>query len=87
MANGRPGDHPFTDILHYGSSEFGEPIDSIVKEMSKHPLFFKVSDDVADLLWEKSPFGRQNEKATLLAETEKGLTAISARLAKLVEEE
>ncbi|MGV1683140.1 hypothetical protein [Sphingopyxis sp. NJF-3] len=87
MANGRPGDHPFTDILHHGSSEFGEPVDTLVKRMSEHPLFFKVSDDVADLLWEKSPFGRQTEKATLLAETEKGLTAISVRLAKLAEEE
>ena len=87
MANGRPGDHPFTDILHHGSSEFGDPVDSIVKEMSIHPLFFKVRDNVADLLWEKSPVGRQAEKEALLVETEIALAAISSRLEKLAEEE
>ncbi len=59
MPNGKIGDHPFTDILHHGSSEFGEPIDSLVKEMSKMDGFKNVREEVANILWENSPIGQK----------------------------
>ena len=39
MPNGKPGDHPYTDILHYGSSEYGEPVDGLVKRLAQMPDF------------------------------------------------
>jgi hypothetical protein len=39
MPNGKHGDHPYTDILLHGSSEFGEPVDGLVKVLSKLPGF------------------------------------------------
>ena len=84
MPNGKPGDHPFTDILHYGRSEFGEPVDSLVKELSQHPLFFQVRDEVANLLWETSPFAREGEREGLINEAKDRLMRIRDHL-KLAE--
>ena len=55
MPNGKPGDHPLTDILHYGSSEFGDPVDRLVRELSEHPDWGRVRDEVSTLLWDNSP--------------------------------
>lgn len=57
MPNGKPGDHPYTDIIHHGSSEYGEPVDGLVKELSKLPGFSNVRGEVLDLLWQNSPIG------------------------------
>lgn len=67
VPNGKAGDHPLTDILHYGSSEFGEPVDGLVKEMSQSERFFQVKDEVANVLWDCSPAWRQAEKDALVA--------------------
>ena len=80
MPNGKHGDHPFTDILHYGSSEYGEPVDSLVRELAKHPRFPEVSESVASLLWEHSPVGRAPERATLVAQCTAALHVLQARL-------
>jgi hypothetical protein len=69
MPNGKPGDHPFTDILHYGSSEFGEPVDALVKSMSKATGFDTVKNEVSDLLWNLSPMGKPAEKRQELIST------------------
>jgi hypothetical protein len=81
MPNGKAGDHPLTDILHYGSSEFGEPVDSLVKEMAQSELFFQVRDDVAKVLWDCSPAWRQSEKETLVAAAFDELRALQLKLA------
>ena len=82
MPNGKPGDHPYTDILYYGSSEFGEPIDGLVKELSKMPGFETVSDEIASILWSHSsaPAGRQRKKAKLLKAALEKLQAVKQRL-------
>jgi hypothetical protein len=77
MPNGKHGDHPFTDILNHGSSEFGDPVDSFVKELSKRPGFHEVSGEVADILWQNSPMGAERPeeskaKALELLEAVKG---------------
>jgi hypothetical protein len=82
MPNGKAGDHPLTDILHYGSSEFGEPVDSLVKEMAQSERFFQVRDDVAKVLWDCSPAWRQSEKETLIATAIDELRALQQKLAE-----
>jgi hypothetical protein len=35
VPNGKPGDHPLTDLLHWNSPTFGEPVDSLLREIAK----------------------------------------------------
>ena len=35
MPNGKPGDHPYTDIVTHGANRFGEPLDSLVRELAR----------------------------------------------------
>jgi hypothetical protein len=35
MPNGKPGDHPYTDIVAHGAARFGEPLDGLVRELSR----------------------------------------------------
>ena len=86
MPNGKPGDHPYTDILHYGQSEFGEPVDGLVKQLSKMAGFQSVFEEVRDLLWEFSPLGRLEEKDALSKDLFGKLEAIRQHIA-LAEEE
>lgn len=66
MPNGKPGDHPFTDILIHGRSEYGDPVDAMVKEMAKHPRFSEVRDQVAEILWDGSPLGQPETRQQVL---------------------
>ena len=34
MPNGRPGDHPLTDVLHHGLSVFGDEADGLIREIA-----------------------------------------------------
>jgi hypothetical protein len=42
MPNGRPGDHPLTDIPSYGSSNYPEDINALVKQLAQMPGLFQV---------------------------------------------
>ena len=66
MPNGRRGDHPLTDILHFGESEFGELVDELVQEMAEHPEFRSVQNEVGRVLAELSPLGKSPELAPQL---------------------
>jgi hypothetical protein len=35
VPNGRPGDHPLTDLLDWNSPVFGEPVDSLLRDIAK----------------------------------------------------
>jgi len=80
VPNGKAGDHPLTDILHYGASEFGEPVDGLVKEMAQSDRFFQVRDEVASVLWDCSPAWKQAEKEVLVAKALEQLRTIQQRL-------
>ena len=80
MPNGKPGDHPYTDILNFGSSEYGEAVDSLVKKLAAMPGFSRVKDAVADLLWENSPLSREPERAALVRHVLEKLRAIEQEL-------
>jgi hypothetical protein len=34
MANGKPGDHPLTDILSYGLQVYGPDVDELVRQVA-----------------------------------------------------
>lgn len=52
MANGRPGDHPLTDLLNYGMSSYPEDINALVKKLAGMRGFELVRERVANILWE-----------------------------------
>lgn len=35
MPNGKPGDHPFTDIVVHRATVFGEPVDGLIREIAR----------------------------------------------------
>lgn len=55
MANGKPGDHPLTDILSYGASDYGESVDSLIKDIAAQPAFGDVREEVSTVLWDYWP--------------------------------
>lgn len=50
MPNGKPGDHPYTDIVVHGLDVFGEEIDSTVRRLDGS-LDEGGRDRLAELLW------------------------------------
>jgi hypothetical protein len=52
MANGRPGDHPYTDVIHHGSAVFGEEIDNLLREIHRRWGLLK---EVEELTWDNDP--------------------------------
>ena len=55
MPNGRPGDHPLTDIVEYGSSEYPSDIETKVRALAVAPGFDAHRERVADVLWDNWP--------------------------------
>ena len=51
MPNGKPGDHPVTDILDYGLKVYGEPLDGLVKEVADLART-RAFDDLTQLLFD-----------------------------------
>ena len=49
MPNGKPGDHPFTDIVIHGIRVYSSRADSLVREIDQ----LGGRDQVADLLWQE----------------------------------
>ena len=53
MPNGRPGDHPLTDILNHGYDLYGEGLDNEIRALiARHP---DLRPPVSALLWENPP--------------------------------
>ena len=55
MPNGKPGDHPITDITLHRLTVFGPEIDELVRDIHRHPRALLVENEVSDLLWEHDP--------------------------------
>lgn len=34
MPNGKPGDHPYTDVVVHGRTVFGPPIDDLIRQVA-----------------------------------------------------
>ena len=81
MPNGKPGDHPYTDIIvHRSSSQFGVEVSDLVRAMADKPGFANVRDRVAQVLEDCTWYGRVEQKDSLIAEAKRRLEAIDAEL-------
>jgi hypothetical protein len=62
MPNGKPGDHPLTDLLSWGHAAFGPPIDDLLKEIdARGGRVHLVEGDLAEKLWDLWPkWGRRS---------------------------
>jgi len=81
MPNGKPGDHPLSDILHHGQSEYGDPVDHLVKQLSKHPGFSQHTDRISQILIEHSPlFHPQSMRPELVQAVTRKLQIIQKSL-------
>lgn len=80
MPNGRPGDNPYDEIIHHGGSEYGEPVDGLVRQLSQLPGFSSVSREVASILWDHSPMGGSSKKPQLVAAAIEKLNALRTKL-------
>jgi hypothetical protein len=52
LPNGKPGDHPYTDVVVHGAKRFGEPIDGLLRQLAKTG---GCPDDLSLLLFENDP--------------------------------
>ena len=56
MPNGRPLDHPLTDMLDHGlPSCYPDDVFLLVKQVSELPNFLSVKPEVESLLWDNWP--------------------------------
>ncbi|MBN1780087.1 hypothetical protein JW948_03110 [bacterium] len=54
MPNGKPGDHPRTDLIIHNMKVYGEPTDSILRKLIGHMGQHKF-DEWFNPIWPKSP--------------------------------
>jgi len=53
MPNGKPGDHPFTDMFHYGSHPFPPDIEALILELKRLDPHLKGITDDMPFDWEE----------------------------------
>jgi len=78
MPNGKPHDHPYTDIVLHGQRVYSERADALVREI--HAL--GGGDEVADMLWHDFNALYHAQKPADIARLEQRLTEIRDRLTK-----
>jgi hypothetical protein len=60
MPNGKPGDHPLTDLFNHGLPVYGEVADELIREIAK-----LCSNEEFDAWWEKE-ISRESDSAVIL---------------------
>ncbi len=73
MPNGKPGDHPLTDLLVHGLEVYGKEVDDLILEISQ-----LLSRRELDDWWEKE-IGWGSEPDRLAREAEKKLSQLKVR--------
>ncbi len=76
MPNGKPGDHPYTDIVTHGLEVFTEEVDALVRELARHPRLDDVDRELRELLYATQAPAAVRDDAALL----RRLRALRARL-------
>lgn len=66
MPNGKPGDHPYTDIVIHGANVYGDDIDDLVREMHHLKSSDLIRDRVSALLWDHNPWFSKDINRQLL---------------------
>ena len=80
MPNGRPGDHPYTDIVVHGdSSAFGTEVSGLIREMAARPGFAAVREEVVTLIEQTDLHRRPDDRDAVLADLLARLRELSAR--------
>jgi len=82
MPNGKPGDHPYTDIVIHNWEVFGEEIDGLVRELHHMPGFALFREKIAALLFENKPKWSENADLDLV---KRRLCEIKSELKKKVD--
>ena len=80
LPNREPGNNPYTDILQHGRSEYGEPVDGVVKSMAFIPGFDSAATEVTKILWDSLPLGQTRGRDALLRTALAQLEAVRWRL-------
>jgi hypothetical protein len=65
--NGKPGDHPITDIVKHQIARYGEPLDSEIRQLGELMDYYGLCDWF-EQHWSKSPCQLQPVVAAKLAE-------------------
>jgi hypothetical protein len=80
MPNGKPGDHPFTDITTHRTDIYSSTVSSLVREIAML-ADDKTRRELSDLLYEKfNPYDHPD-----VVKLERHLTALRKRLRKEAE--
>jgi hypothetical protein len=80
--NGKPGDHPVTDLLHWNTTVYGEPVDSLLREILELGGE-KILDGAPwrDQVWDLWPrWGRSGAKDAEISAWVEPLTQLRDRL-------
>jgi hypothetical protein len=77
MPNGKPGDHPYTDIVIHKWKVFGDEIDNLVRELHNKAGFSQFREEVAQLLADHEPAWNKDADIELV---KKRLKEIKAQL-------
>ncbi|HZL99460.1 MAG TPA: hypothetical protein VFD43_04330 [Planctomycetota bacterium] len=77
MANGKPGDHPYTDIVHHGRDVYSPAAAALVRQIAA------LADDKTRRALAEMLFGEFNESSSPdVHELERRLAALRDRLAQ-----
>ncbi len=85
MPNGKPGDHPLTDIVVHNHEVFGAPVDDLVRELDAQDLWASpiASEWLYERYWdfrETQQRGGESEVRRVLESLESSLTREVQRL-------
>ena len=82
MPNGKPGDHPLSDLLSYGHPAFGPPVDDLLVSIAEAGHRDRLSTGpIAERLWDLWPkWGRESGDEPEYAQLEAMLREVLAEI-------
>lgn len=57
MPNGRPGDHPVTDLMVWGTPQFDDELDAVIREFETLRPKYEM-DERGDPMWDQPPLAK-----------------------------
>ena len=73
MPNGRPGDHPLTDLLKHGQSVYGPEADQCIREIATLSRGHELDE------WWLAEIARENDPAAILTKAQARLAVLRLR--------
>jgi len=78
MPNGKPGDHPLTDIVVHNHEVFGSPVDDLVRELDAGGLW--ASPTASEWLYERYWDFRKTQQQGVESEVRRMLVHLESTL-------